>query len=170
MLAQLAGAALAALAVRQWRVALAESCTGGWIAKSLTDIAGSSAHFEAGFVTYANGAKAALLGVDAGLLERDGAVSRAAVLAMAAGARQRSGADLAVAVSGIAGPGGGSPAKPVGLVWFGWQSRDGVHEAAAEQFAGDRDAVRRQAVARALRCIAALAALPRPEINLGSSR
>lgn len=169
VLAQLAGAALAALAVRHWRVALAESCTGGWIAKSLTDIAGSSAHFETGFVTYANGAKTALLGVDAGLLEREGAVSRATVLAMAAGARQRSGADLAVAVSGIAGPGGGTAAKPVGLVWFGWDSRDGVHEAAAEQFAGDRDAVRRKAVASALRCIAALAGMPRPGLNLGSS-
>jgi len=170
VLAQLAGAALSALAARHWRVALAESCTGGWIAKSLTDIAGSSLYFETGFVTYANGAKTALLGVDAGLLEREGAVSRATVLAMAAGARQRSGADLAVAVSGIAGPGGGSAAKPVGLVWFGWQSRDGVHEAAAEQFAGDRDAVRRQAVASALRRIAAQAAASGPGPNLGSSR
>lgn len=159
-LAQLARAALAALAARRWQVALAESCTGGWIAKTLTDIPGSSAHFGAGFVTYSNAAKTTLLGVDAGILQQAGAVSRDTVLAMAAGARQRSGAALAIAVSGIAGPDGGSADKPVGLVWFGWQSAAGVHEAASERFAGDRDAVRRQAVATALRRIAAEAGRP----------
>jgi nicotinamide-nucleotide amidase len=153
----LAIAALAALAQRGWRVALAESCTGGWIAKALTDIAGSSAQFEAGYVTYANHAKVAALGVRSATLATEGAVSRAAVLEMAAGVGARSGAELGLSVSGIAGPGGGSAGKPVGLVWFGWQTAAG-HDAGHCQFDGDRDSVRRQAVAHALRLVATLAA------------
>jgi len=158
----LASTALAALAERGWRVSLAESCTGGWIAKVLTDVPGSSAGFEAGFVTYANRAKEATLGVSAATLANAGAVSRPTVLEMAAGARRCSGAELAVAVSGIAGPGGGTEGRPVGLVWFGWQTAGGTHDAAYENFSGDRDAVRRQAVARALRLIGSLAADERP--------
>jgi nicotinamide-nucleotide amidase len=154
----LAVSALAALARRGWRVALAESCTGGWVAKSLTDIPGSSAQFESGFVTYANRAKESALGVRSATLAAEGAVSRATVLEMAAGARGRSGAELALSVSGIAGPDGGSDEKPVGLVWFGWQTASGAYDAVCAQFAGDRDAVRRQAVAQALRLVASLAA------------
>lgn len=155
---ELARDAQAALRQRGWRLALAESCTGGWVAKMLTDMPGSSSVFEIGFVTYANRAKEAALGVRAATLATEGAVSRATVLEMAAGARARSAAELALAVSGIAGPGGGSADKPVGLVWFGWQTASGAADAAAGHFAGDRDAVRRQAVAQALRLIAALAA------------
>lgn len=158
----LAVGALAALQRRGWRVALAESCTGGWIAKVLTDVPGSSAQFESGYVTYANRAKQAALGVRGDTLASEGAVSRVTVLEMAAGARARSGAELALAVSGIAGPGGGSVDKPVGQVWFGWQTASGVHDAALAQFAGDREAVRRQAVARALQLIAGLATGPGP--------
>jgi nicotinamide-nucleotide amidase len=156
-LRELAAAALAALARRGWRVSLAESCTGGWVAKALTDIPGSSAQFAAGYVTYSNRAKEDDLGVSADTLRTEGAVSRATVLAMAAGARRRCDSDLALAVSGIAGPDGGTAGKPVGLVWFGWQSRAGIHEAAEQRFGGDREAVRRQSVAFALDRIAALA-------------
>jgi nicotinamide-nucleotide amidase len=140
----------AALAARDWQVATAESCTGGWIAKAITDIAGSSGWFGTGWVTYSNGAKTSLLGVPADLIEAEGAVSEAVVRAMADGARRRSLADLAVAVSGIAGPGGGTPAKPVGLVWFAWASPDGV-DAESRRFPGDRESVRRESVAHALR-------------------
>lgn len=140
----------AALAARGWHVATAESCTGGWIAKAITDIAGSSGWFGAGWVTYSNGAKTSLLGVPADLIEAQGAVSEAVVRAMAEGARKRSLADLAVAVSGIAGPGGGTPEKPVGLVWFAWASPDGV-DAESRRFRGDRESVRRESVAHALR-------------------
>jgi nicotinamide-nucleotide amidase len=163
----LAAAALAALAGRGWQVALAESCTGGWIAKALTDIPGSSAQFVAGFVTYSNRAKEAALGVKAATLAA-GAVSRATVLEMAAGTRTHSGAELALAVSGIAGPDGGSADKPVGLVWFGWQTAAGEHDAAQRRFAGDRESVRRQAVAHGLRLIAALAIASGPA-EMGST-
>ncbi|HEX5421634.1 MAG TPA: nicotinamide-nucleotide amidase [Gammaproteobacteria bacterium] len=134
---------------RGWQVATAESCTGGWIAKALTDIAGSSAWFGYGFVTYSNAAKQRLLEVPAELLEAYGAVSEPVVRAMAEGARRASGAELAVAVSGIAGPDGGTAAKPVGLVWFAWASRQGTR-AESRRFDGDRDAVRRASVAWAL--------------------
>jgi nicotinamide-nucleotide amidase len=136
---------------RHWRVATAESCTGGWIAKCLTDIAGSSAWFDRGFVTYSNASKQELLDVDAATLEEAGAVSEATVRAMAQGALARSDADLAVAVSGIAGPGGGRPGKPVGTVCFAWAGRGGWLRVTTERFAGERAAVRRQAVAHALR-------------------
>jgi len=135
------------------RIATAESCTGGWIGKALTDIPGSSAWFETGYITYGNGAKADCLGVPPELLARDGAVSESVVRAMAEGALERSGADIAVAVSGIAGPDGGSDAKPVGTVWFAWALRRGGRvelRVRLARFDGDREAVRRAAVAEAL--------------------
>ena len=135
---------------RGWMAAAAESCTGGWIAKGITDIAGSSAWFDRGFVTYSNSAKQEMLGVDAALLEAEGAVSEATVAAMVRGALEHSRADLAVAVSGIAGPGGGRPGKPVGTVCFAWATRDGLQRVDTVHFEGDRDRVRQQAVACAL--------------------
>jgi nicotinamide-nucleotide amidase len=132
---------------------VAESCTGGWVAKACTDLAGSSRWFLGGAVAYSNDLKAGLLGVGADTLVREGAVSQAVVREMAAGALERFGGDVAVAVSGIAGPDGGSPGKPVGTVWFAWAVRheDQVEiRAVLEQFPGDREAVRRLAVARAL--------------------
>ncbi|MFN2309996.1 MAG: nicotinamide-nucleotide amidohydrolase family protein [Gammaproteobacteria bacterium] len=130
---------------------LAESCTGGWVAKVVTDVPGSSDWFDRGFVTYTNAAKQELLGVPAAVLAGEGAVSEATVAAMARGALARSQAQLSCAISGIAGPGGATAAKPVGLVWFAWGTRDGAVRAEQQVFAGDREAVRRQAVARALR-------------------
>jgi nicotinamide-nucleotide amidase len=131
-------------------LATAESCTGGWIAKLMTDIAGSSAWFQGGAVTYSNGLKQALLGVTATTLERHGAVSRECALEMVAGALARLDASIAVAVTGIAGPAGGSPDKPVGTVWIAWQRRGGAAAVEVFHFEGDRDAVRRQTVARSL--------------------
>ncbi|MFC4159468.1 CinA family protein [Chitinimonas lacunae] len=138
-----------ALAARGWRVSAAESCTGGGIAAAITDIPGSSAWFDAGFVTYANSAKTALLGVDAATLAMHGAVSEATAREMAMGARRVAAADLAVAVSGIAGPAGGTPEKPVGTVCFAWAGPGFVD---SEQccFEGDRAAVRQQTVRHAL--------------------
>jgi nicotinamide-nucleotide amidase len=134
-------------------VATAESCTGGWIAKALTDIAGSSQWFTEGFVTYSNESKVHRLGVPRGVLARDGAVSEATVRAMAIGALRRSESQLTVAVTGIAGPGGAVPGKPVGTVWIGWAVRRGrsidVH-VELRHFRGDRDAVRRKTVRVAL--------------------
>jgi len=135
---------------RGWMLATAESCTGGWIAKCVTDIAGSSAWFDRGFVTYSNMAKQELLGVPAQTLESAGAVSEPTVAAMAQGALTRSRAHLVVAVSGIAGPGGERPGKPVGTVCFAWATRDGQARVVTRRFAGDREAVRRQSVACAL--------------------
>jgi len=132
----------------------AESCTGGWIGKVCTELPGSSRWFLGGAVVYANAAKTALLGVSPRLLEDDGAVSEATVRAMAVGALERLGGEVSVAVSGIAGPEGAAPGKPVGTVWFAWASRqEGRIDllASCGHFAGDRDAVRRQAVRRALR-------------------
>ncbi|HEX8777345.1 MAG TPA: CinA family protein [Rhodanobacter sp.] len=128
----------------------AESCTGGWIAKTLTDLPGSSAWFDAGVVTYSYEAKQALLGVDPRTLEHTGAVSEETVLEMVSGALARFGAGVAVAVTGIAGPSGGTPGKPVGTVWIGWKRRGGYAHAQLFHFAGDREAVRRQTVAAAL--------------------
>jgi len=127
----------------------AESCTGGWIAKCMTDIAGSSGWLDCGFVSYSNAAKQEMLGVDAATLALDGAVSEPVVQQMAEGAMGRSAAQVAVAVSGIAGPGGGSAEKPVGMVCFGFALPDGV-STETRHFAGDRDAVRRQSVRHAL--------------------
>jgi nicotinamide-nucleotide amidase len=140
-----------ALAERGWMMAAAESCTGGWIAKCCTDRAGSSAWFESGVVTYSNRAKCDLLGVAESVLAREGAVSEAVALAMAEGVRRRTGTQAAVAVTGVAGPDGGSPSKPVGTVWFGWAVEGKAAEAERVVFDGDREAVRRQTVAHALR-------------------
>lgn len=132
-------------------LATAESCTGGWVAKLCTDMAGSSAWFECGFVTYSNHAKQAMLGVSASTLTTSGAVSEETVAEMATGALARSGADHAVAISGIAGPGGGSVDKPLGMVCFAWAAKGLPLRCETCRFDGDRDAVRRQAVAYALR-------------------
>jgi nicotinamide-nucleotide amidase len=135
-------------------VATAESCTGGWIAKAMTDVAGSSQWFVEGFVTYSNESKILRLGVPASVLKKHGAVSEDSVRAMAAGALKRTGADMAVAVTGIAGPGGAGPGKPVGTVWLGWAVRRGRAIRVAAQlrhFRGDRDAVRRKTVGAALK-------------------
>jgi len=132
----------------------AESCSGGWIAKVMTDVAGSSAFFDCGIVVYSYEAKQRLLGVRAQTLEQSGAVSRETVLEMVSGALVNSGAGFAVAVTGIAGPGGGSVDKPVGSVWIGWKRRGGYADAELFQFDGDRDAIRRQTVATALDGIA----------------
>lgn len=137
------------------RLATAESCTGGWVAKSLTDVAGSSQWFECGYVTYSNRAKEQQLGVAASVIATFGAVSRPTAEQMAAGALHVSGADVAVAITGIAGPGGGSAAKPVGLVWLALAQRDGSPRAQEHQFRGDRDAVRRAASAAALQLVLA---------------
>ncbi len=134
-----------------WKMATAESCTGGWIAKCCTDLAGSSAWFERGFVTYSDAAKKDALGVDARILQEAGAVSRAVALQMAEGARRRAAVDITVAVTGIAGPDGGTLGKPVGTVWFAWSRKDHAPDAEVVCFRGDRDAVRRQTVAHALR-------------------
>ena len=142
-----------ALQQRRLHLATAESCTGGLIAAAVTSVAGSSAWFERGVVTYANTAKTDLLGVDAALFEQVGAVSPEVARAMAHGARLRADADLAVAVTGIAGPGGGSAEKPVGTVWFGLATGHGLAESLEARhalFAGDRGAVRTQATQFAL--------------------
>ncbi|WP_442682075.1 CinA family protein [Stenotrophomonas sp. JC08] len=131
-------------------VVTAESCTGGWIAKAMTGVAGSSEWFDSGMVAYSYEAKQALLGVSPQTLEREGAVSRETVIEMVSGALVRSGASVAVAVTGIAGPGGGSADKPVGTVWIGWKRRGGYTRSELFHFDGDRDAVRRQTVAAAL--------------------
>ncbi|UTW10274.1 CinA family protein [Marinobacterium rhizophilum] len=135
---------------RNWVLVTAESCTGGWVAQELTALAGSSGWFDGGFVTYSNAAKSRMLGVSGELIERDGAVSEAVVRAMAEGARSQSGAQLAVSISGIAGPGGGTELKPVGTVWFGWACEGRGTEAQCHRLAGDRATVRRQAVEIAL--------------------
>ncbi len=145
-----AEAVLAACRAAGLRVATAESCTGGLVAAALTEIAGSSDVFERGFVTYSNAAKHEMLGVDAALIAAHGAVSEPVARAMAAGALSHAPADLAVAVTGIAGPGGGSAAKPVGLVWFGAARRGAEARAERHVFPGDRAAVRHAATLRAL--------------------
>jgi nicotinamide-nucleotide amidase len=140
----------ALLAARGALLAVAESCTGGLVAKAVTDVAGSSQWFERGLVTYSNRAKQDLLGVGAELLERHGAVSRECCQAMARGLLVMTPADWAVAVTGIAGPGGGSPEKPVGLVWFAWAARHGEVECESRQFDGTRAAIREAAAGFAL--------------------
>lgn len=135
-------------------IATAESCTGGLIAGALTEIAGSSAVVDRGFVTYSNAAKQAMLGVPAAMISQHGAVSAEVAKAMAEGAIAASQADLAVAVTGVAGPGGGSPEKPVGLVHFGCARRGQETQLAHLVFDGDRSAVRAQTVAKALAMLA----------------
>ena len=137
------------LAARQMLVT-AESCTGGWIAKAVTDVPGSSAWFDCGMAVYSYEAKQAMLGVNPRTLEVHGAVSRECVVEMVSGALVHSGASIAVAVTGIAGPGGGTEDKPVGTVWVAWKRRGGYPCAEIFRFKGDRDAVRRQTVAAAL--------------------
>ena len=127
----------------------AESCTGGWVAQAVTSIAGSSEWFERGFVTYSNAAKQELLGVKQATLKKHGAVSEETARAMARGALARSRGTIALAVTGVAGPGGGTAEKPVGMVCFAWATPDGVRSE-TRNFSGDRDAVRRQSVIRAL--------------------
>ncbi len=137
----------------QRQVATAESCTGGWIAKALTDVGGSSQWFAEGFVTYSNEAKMRRLGVPPAVLRKHGAVSEATARAMAAGALQAAGTSVAVAVTGIAGPGGAVPGKPVGTVWIAWAVRRGrsIRMAASlAHFRGDRETVRRKTVRTAL--------------------
>ena len=139
-----------ALRARGWRIASAESCTGGLIAAACTSVAGSSDWFERGFVTYSNEAKTDLLGVESALVQRHGAVSEEVARAMAEGALRHAPVQLAVAVTGIAGPGGAVPGKPVGTVWLAWGTAAGLH-AERLQLDGDRGAVRAATVAAALR-------------------
>jgi nicotinamide-nucleotide amidase len=133
-----------------WRMACAESCTGGWVAKTCTDLAGSSAWFDRAYVSYSDVAKVDMLHVKPATLRRHGAVSEAVARQMAQGALRSARVDAALAVTGIAGPDGGSVEKPVGTVWFAWAVRDQKTEAECVQFAGDREAVRRQSVMHAL--------------------
>jgi nicotinamide-nucleotide amidase len=153
-----AGRLLETLRARGWRLVAAESCTGGLIAASLTAFAGSSDVFERGFVTYSNAAKIDLLGVPSGLIDAHGAVSAEVARAMAAGAIARSEAEIAIAVTGIAGPGGGSAQKPVGLVWFGLARQGCAASSCSMVFPGDRTAVRAAAVAFGLDLVAHQAA------------
>ncbi len=153
-----ANALLAACRAAGLRLATAESCTGGLVAAALAAIPGASDVLERGFVTYSNAAKAEMLGVEAGLIAREGAVSAAVAAAMAAGALRHAHADLAVAVTGIAGPGGGSAAKPVGLVFLAACRRGAAPRVERQQFAGGRGLVQEQAAARALALLAGLAA------------
>lgn len=149
------------LLVAGWRLTTAESCTAGWIAKAITDVSGSSAWFDSGYVTYSNAAKQRDLGVPPAVLEAHGAVSEAVVCAMAEGALQRAGVEIALATSGIAGPDGGTPGKPVGTVWFARAVRRGEAIetiARVQHFSGDREAVRRASVQYALEMITELAA------------
>lgn len=142
----------------QWLLVTAESCTGGLVAGAVTEVAGSSAWFDRGFVTYSNEAKVELLGVSQLTLHAHGAVSEETVREMLAGALAKSVAHVAVAVSGIAGPGGGTPEKPVGTVCFGWQRRGYPSECVTRHFAGDRSEVREAAVRVALEGLSALVA------------
>ncbi len=146
-----------ALRTRGWMLATAESCTGGGVAHAVTAIAGSSEVFDRGFVTYSNGAKTGVLGVPAATIAGEGAVSEAVAAAMAEGALRSSGADVAVAVTGIAGPSGGTPEKPVGTVCFAWATRDGAREVRTRHFDGDRDAVRAASVRFAIEGVVRLA-------------
>lgn len=147
-----------ALKSRGWMLATAESCTGGGIAQAVTSVAGSSTWFERGFVTYSNLSKQQMLGVQEATLIAHGAVSEATVREMAHGALRHSTAQVALAVSGIAGPGGGTPEKPVGTVCFAWATTDGRILATRQYFPGDRDEVRAQAVRVALQGLLGLLA------------
>lgn len=149
-LAMLTAAVAAELKAHGRMLVTAESCTGGWIAKLCTDLPGSSAWFERGLVSYSNAAKQDLLGVPMARIARFGAVSDEVAADMASGALANSRADYAIAVTGIAGPDGGSPDKPVGTVCFGWALPDGIVETERHRFQGDRDTVRRATIALAL--------------------
>ncbi len=160
---QLAEDVGAALKRRGLMLATAESCTGGWIAEAITMVPGSSEWFERGFVTYTYISKREMLGVREATLERHGAVAEEVVLEMAQGALARSHAQVAMAVSGVAGPGGGTPEKPVGTVCTAWGIHDGAPRAETRHFSGDREAVRRQSVEHALKGLLAL--LGRQEVK-----
>lgn len=155
----LADAELTALAVQLgqalgragWQLATAESCTGGWVGHVITSVSGSSNWYDRGFVTYSESAKQEMLGVPADLLKEHGAVSESTARAMAEGALTHSHAHVALAITGIAGPAGGSERKPVGTVWFAWAGNGRPTHALHYRFSGDREAVRRQSVAVALR-------------------
>ena len=146
-----------ALKARGWMLATAESCTGGWIGQCMTMVPGSSEWFERGFITYTNVAKMEMLGVRGETLQAHGAVSEQTVREMAQGALLHSRAHVAVAVSGVAGPGGGSAEKPVGMVSVAWAVRGGAVQATTLQLDGDRDAVRRASVVAALQGVVRLA-------------
>jgi nicotinamide-nucleotide amidase len=139
------------LLLRQWHVATAESCTGGGLAAAITQVAGSSAWFECGIISYADRIKQKLLHVSAETLAADGAVSEAVVIQMAKGVLKLSAANIAVAVSGIAGPSGGSDEKPVGTVWFAWARASGQVRTQVFHFAGDRVQIQHQAIVQGLR-------------------
>ena len=149
----LAQSVLDACRARGWHIATAESCTGGLVAGALTEIAGSSDVVERGFVTYSNEAKSELLGIPAETLAKHGAVSAETAAAMAQGAVARAPVDLAVSVAGIAGPGGATPTKPIGLVLFGLARRDGTCRTERHVFPGDRSEVRQAALERALQLL-----------------
>ncbi len=153
---QLAERVGALLKAKGMMLATAESCTGGWIAQAITAVPGSSEWFERGFVTYTYISKREMLGVKSETLDTHGAVSEQTVREMTAGALERSHAQVAVSVSGTAGPSGGTPQKPVGTVCFGWGVKEGAVQTAVKNFAGDREAVRRQAVVFALERILAM--------------
>ncbi|MCL6556603.1 MAG: nicotinamide-nucleotide amidohydrolase family protein [Burkholderiales bacterium] len=149
-----------ALKARGLWLVTAESCTGGWLGQAITAVPGSSQWYERGFITYTNRAKEEMLGVSPDTLARHGAVSEAVVAEMAQGALAKSPADVSVAISGIAGPGGATPGKPVGTVCMAWATREGELRLRTFHFEGDRAAVRRQAVAAALEGLLALTATP----------
>lgn len=144
------------LLARKWTVTVAESCTGGGVAYAFTALPGCSDWFHAGFVTYSNSAKAAQLSVSEALLEKYGAVSEEVVMQMAKGALHKTGANIAVAISGVAGPGGGTKLKPVGSIWMSWALKEGEVITKDFRFAGDRREVRQQAVTEALLGLIAL--------------
>jgi nicotinamide-nucleotide amidase len=150
-LLELAAALGDKLRARGWMLATAESCTGGWVGQLLTSLPGSSHWYERGFITYANVAKQEMLGVPAATLETCGAVSEETASAMAAGALTHSHAQATLAITGIAGPGGGTPQKPVGLVCYGWALADGTRLSSTCRLDGDREEIRSRAVAAALR-------------------
>lgn len=152
-LAEEAGLALKA---KGWMLATAESCTGGWVGEAVTAVSGSSSWYDRGFITYTNASKQEMLDVRSRTLESHGAVSEETVREMAAGVLLHSQADISVAISGIAGPTGGSPGKPVGTVCFAWGLRNGALTSERRLFPGDRREVRRQAVEHALRGVLAL--------------
>lgn len=158
---ELAAQVGAVLHTRHQVLAVAESCTGGWIAKTVTDVPGSSGWFDRGFITYSNNAKSDLLAVDRATIARHGAVSAEVVAAMATGALEHSRADIVVAVSGVAGPDGGSSDKPVGTVYLAWALREGSVHVERRHFVGDREAVRQQTVVAALQGVLNVCALRR---------
>jgi len=145
-----------ALKTKGWMLATAESCTGGWVGEIVTAVPGSSAWYDRGFITYTNASKQEMLGVQAQTLQQFGAVSEETVREMASGTLLHSQAHISLAISGVAGPGGGSPGKPVGTVCFAWAIKDGTVKSERCLFTGDRYEVRRQGVAHALRGVLAL--------------